>query len=49
MWQDHDGNEVTGQYRAPDGTLYPSDFPKAEIPGLVWVEPAPEPVPEAAV
>lgn len=41
MWKDQDGNEIgaDAQYRAPDGTLYPSDFPKSEIPGLVWVEP----------
>ena len=48
MWTDPDGNFVpeTEQYRSPNGTLYPADFPKAEIPGLVWNDPpmAPEPV-----
>lgn len=48
MWKDSDGNDApaSAQYRAPNGTLYPSDFPKAEVPGLVWAEPEPHPEPE---
>lgn len=30
------------QYTGPDGTTYPSGFPKSEIPGLTWqADPAP--------
>lgn len=41
MWIDANGNQVTGQYTAPNGTTYPASFPRNEIPGLTEV---PDPV-----
>lgn len=34
MWKDPDGNTIEGQYVAADGTIYPANFPREEIPGL---------------
>ena len=33
----------TQQYIAPDGTKYPWDYPKSEIPGLLLVTEVPRP------
>ena len=46
MWIDQQGNQTTNAeaYRAPNGTLYPPNFPRSEIPGLTEVA---DPVPTA--
>ena len=49
MWKDQVGVSVgdAEPYTAPDGTQYPGNFPKAEIPGLVWeADPVTPPTPE---
>lgn len=46
MWTD--GNQMIADhdaYIAPDGTQYPGNFPKDQIPGLVLVPPPPPPEP----
>lgn len=44
MWINQNGEVVpSGQYEAPDGTTYPGNFPRNEIPGLTEVsDPRPE-------
>jgi len=55
MWKDEAGNLIDdgAQYMAPDGTVFPQDFPKDEIAGLVRVPdtspPAPPPPNETEV
>ena len=42
MWTD--GNQTIADYDAytgPDGTQYPGNFPKGQIPGLTYVPPVP--------
>ncbi len=46
MWINQQGRTVgdNEQYEGPDGTTYPSNFPKGEIEGLTYV-PDPDPAP----
>lgn len=47
MWTNQHGATVRDNepYTAPDGTQYPGNFPKGEIPGLTFVA-DPEPTPQ---
>ncbi len=50
MWINEQGSAVNDneQYTAQDGTTYPGNFPKGEIPGLTR-GPDPDPVPPTAL